>query len=65
MMNSLADLYNPLTMPPKLVKAHQKLDKAVELCYRQQGYATENVRMEYLSELYNRYAQLLLSERKK
>jgi len=27
--SSLADLYDPLTMPPALVKAPQKLDKAV------------------------------------
>jgi hypothetical protein len=32
--SSLADLYDPLPMPPKLVKAHQDLDKAVDLCYR-------------------------------
>jgi len=32
--SSLADLYDPLTMPPVLVKAHQALDKAVDLCYR-------------------------------
>jgi hypothetical protein len=30
---SLADLYDPNTMPPVLVKAHQALDKAVDLCY--------------------------------
>jgi hypothetical protein len=27
--NSLADLYDPLTMPPELLKAHQNLDRAV------------------------------------
>ena len=32
--SSLADLYDPLTMPPDLVKAHQILDKAVDLCWR-------------------------------
>lgn len=32
--SSLADLYNPLTMPPALVKAHNELDKAVDLAYR-------------------------------
>ena len=26
--SSLADLYDPLTMPPALVKAHNELDKA-------------------------------------
>ncbi|WP_461251934.1 type IIL restriction-modification enzyme MmeI, partial [Treponema sp. R8-4-B8] len=30
---SLADLYDPLTMPKELLKAHQKLDKAVETAY--------------------------------
>ena len=31
--SSLADLYDPLAMPPKLKKAHQELDKAVDRCY--------------------------------
>ncbi len=30
---SLADLYDPLTMPPALLKAHQKLDAAVDKAY--------------------------------
>src|SRR3546814_944241 len=30
---TLADLYDPLTMPPALVKAHQQLDKAVDPAY--------------------------------
>jgi len=30
---TLADLYDPLTMPPALVKAHQRLDKAVDAAY--------------------------------
>ena len=30
--SSLADLYDPVTMPPDLVKAHMALDKAVDLC---------------------------------
>jgi hypothetical protein len=30
---SLADLYDPLTMPPKLLKAHQNLDRAVMKLY--------------------------------
>ncbi|MEN9611904.1 MAG: hypothetical protein RLZZ628_2718, partial [Bacteroidota bacterium] len=30
--SSLADLYDALTMPPDLVKAHQALDKAVDQC---------------------------------
>ncbi|MDP3009557.1 MAG: hypothetical protein Q8N30_10895 [Methylococcales bacterium] len=31
--STLADLYNPLTMPPNLVKAHNALDKAVDAAY--------------------------------
>ncbi|MFO1517316.1 MAG: DNA methyltransferase [Lysobacterales bacterium] len=30
---TLADLYDPLTMPPALVKAHQALDRAVDAAY--------------------------------
>ena len=30
---TLADLYDPLTMPPVLVKAHVTLDKAVDAAY--------------------------------
>lgn len=33
--SSLADLYNPLTMPPDLAKAHNELDKAVDKLYLQ------------------------------
>jgi hypothetical protein len=31
--STLADLYDPLTMPPVLVKAHQMLDRAVDAAY--------------------------------
>lgn len=33
---TLADLYDPVAMPPDLVKAHTALDRAVDLCYRPQ-----------------------------
>lgn len=52
--SSLADLYDPLTMPPDLLKAHQKLDKAVDLCYRPQPFTSELNRIEYLFELYEK-----------
>ena len=58
--SSLADLYDPLTMPPKLVKAHQALDKAVDLCYRPQAFPNETARIEFLFDLYNEYTQPLL-----
>lgn len=62
--SSLSDLYHPLTMPPKLAKAHQSLDKAVDLCYRPQVFPNESSRIEYLFELYNQYAEPLLNENK-
>lgn len=63
--SSLADLYDPLTMPPKLVKAHQALDKAVDLCYRPQPFTTETNRIEFLFELYNEYTSPLFKKEKK
>ena len=53
--SSLADLYDPLTMPPKLVKAHVKLDKAVDRCYRSQPLTNESNRIEFLFGLYEQY----------
>jgi hypothetical protein len=63
--SSLADLYDPLTMPPKLVKAHQELDKAVDLCYRPQAFTNETARIEFLFDLYNEYTAPLLAQQKK
>ena len=53
--SSLADLYNPLTMPPKLTKAHNELDKAVDKCYRSQAFKNDASRIEYLFGLYKEY----------
>ncbi len=63
--SSLADLYDPLSMPPKLVKAHQALDKAVDQCYRRKAFMSERERIEFLFELYEEYTQPLLEELKK
>jgi len=54
--SSLADLYDPVTMPPDLVKAHTALDKAVDLCYRPQAFTNELSRIEFLFGLYEQYA---------
>jgi hypothetical protein len=56
--SSPADLYDPLTMPPVLLKAHQTLDKAVDAAYRKQPFASERHRIEYLFDLYQKYASL-------
>ena len=64
--SSLADLYDPNTMPPVLAKAHQQLDKAVDLCYRPQPFINETKRIEFLFELYDKYtAGLFAGEVKK
>jgi hypothetical protein len=64
--SSLADLYDPLTMPPELVRAHQALDKAVDKCYRAAAFTSETERLEYLFGLYNEYTQpLIKAEAKK
>jgi hypothetical protein len=63
--SSLADLYDPLTMPPALVKAHNELDKAVDLAYRPQPFTSDANRMEFLFELYEKYtAGLFVVEKK-
>jgi hypothetical protein len=62
--SSLAVLYDPLTMPPELVKAHQELDKAVDLAYRPQPFLSEAKRMEFLFELYEKYTANLFTKEK-
>jgi hypothetical protein len=62
---SLADLYDPLTMPPALVKAHNALDKAVDTCYRSQPFINETKRIEFLFELYDKYTAGLFTKEKK
>lgn len=62
--SSLAALYDPLTMPPTLVKAHNDLDKAVDLAYRSQPFTSEAKRMEFLFELYEKYTADLFTVKK-
>jgi hypothetical protein len=59
--STLADLYDPLTMPMPLIKAHQTLDKAVDLAYRKQPFDTERHRIEYLFDLYQQLTAPLIS----
>jgi hypothetical protein len=50
---SLADLYDPLTMPPNLVAAHAANDRAVDAAYGQpRGFPTEAARLAFLFDLY-------------
>lgn len=57
--STLADLYDPLAMPKELLKAHRELDEAVDACYRRSPFKTELERIEYLFELYTKYAEPL------
>ncbi len=63
--SSLADLYDPLSMPPDLVKVHQALDKAVDLCYRSQAFTNELGRIEYLFSLYEQLTAPMVKVDKK
>lgn len=53
---SLADLYDPLAMPPALMKAHQALDKAVDAAYRSTPFTSDEERLRYLFDLYKKYS---------
>jgi len=56
---SLADLYDPLTMPPNLVKAHHALDAAVDAAYGRKNFKNAAERVAFLFELYQKYTSLL------
>ncbi len=62
--STLADLYDPLTMPPVLVKAHQALDRAVDACYRKAAFTNDAQRVEFLFERYQQLTSLLPTEKK-
>lgn len=52
--STLADLYDPLTMPANLVKAHAALDRAVDRCYRKEPFHSDRERVEFLFALYEK-----------
>lgn len=55
--SSLADLYDPLTMPPELLKAHQNLDRAVMKAY---GYSPEkSTEISRVADLMQRYKRMI------
>ena len=58
---SLADLYDPVAMPPALVKAHQKLDAAVDAAYGQKGFANDAARVAFLFEMYRKLTSLAVT----
>ena len=51
---TLSDLYDPDLMPRELLRAHQKLDRAVDKLYRKRGFDSERERIEHLFMLYEK-----------
>jgi hypothetical protein len=62
--STLADLYDPLTMPAPLLKAHQALDCAVDRCYRPDPFPSDHHRVEYLFAIYEKITAPLLAAAK-
>ena len=60
--STLADLYDPLTMPPALLKAHHRLDAAVDAAYGRKGFKSDAERVAFLFEQYQRCTSLLPAE---
>ncbi|MHB8914676.1 MAG: class I SAM-dependent DNA methyltransferase [Thiobacillus sp.] len=56
---TLADLYDPLSMPPVLVRAHQKLDAAVDKAYGKTRFKSDAERVAFLFERYQALTSLL------
>jgi len=54
--STLAQLYDPVTMPPALRRAHATLDTAVERLYSRNGFTSNADRV---AHLFARYAQLV------
>jgi len=55
--SSLADLYDPDTMPAELRKAHRDLDLAVDKLYRARPFGSDRERVEHLFPLYEALVQ--------
>jgi hypothetical protein len=53
--SSLADLYDPLTMPPELSKAHKALDHAIDKLYQSKPFDSD---AERVALLFGRYQEM-------
>ena len=62
---TLADLYDPRTMPPELVKAHRLLDRAVDAAYGKTAFVSEAERVAFLFARYQQLTSLLPAEKLK
>ena len=60
--STLADLYDPDTMPAELRRAHRELDLAVDRLYRRAPFGSDRERVEHLFTLYQRLVDPLQNE---
>ena len=62
---TLADLYDPDTMPPDLRKAHRANDLAVDKLYRRKPFESERERVEFLFARYEQLRAPLIKQKKR
>ena len=58
--SSLADLYDPLAMPPALVQAHHALDRAVDAAYGKRKFIGDADRVAFLFDKHQQITTTLL-----
>ena len=58
--SSLADLYDPDSMPAELHRAHRDLDQAVDRLYRKAAFGSDRERVEHLFTLYQQLVDPLI-----
>ena len=58
--SSLADLYDEVTMPPELRRAHQDNDRAVMAAY---GFSTKMSESECVAELFKMYEERICNQK--
>ncbi|MDR2462222.1 MAG: hypothetical protein LBD30_00365 [Verrucomicrobiales bacterium] len=63
--STLADLYDPLTMPPPLVRAHTALNTAVDQSYRKEKFENNRQRVKFLFQRHEQLTAPLVSTSKK
>jgi type II restriction/modification system DNA methylase subunit YeeA len=56
---TLAELYDPDKMPANLLEAHKHLDEAIEKCYRERPFESDEERLEELFKLYEKMTKQL------
>ncbi len=58
---TLADLYDNISMPADLRRAHRELDAAIDKLYRREPFASDRARVEHLFAAYEKLAAPLLA----